>query len=266
MSDNVIDMKSVSVVRNGKYLLKNVDLTISDKENIAIIGPNGSGKTTLVKLFSGEILPYFDENGKTKMSIFGQERWNIFDLRSKIGIVSMDLQNKFNDDVIVSDVILSGYFGSLDIFRNHEVSQDMVKAVYYAAVKMGVEDKLDCTIGKLSLGEMRRVLIARALVSNPSLLILDEPMTGLDIVMKDAFRKMFDILSETGVKIVMITHELEDIPSSINRVIMIKDGEKIVDGIKSKVLNDQNLSNLYDESISVEVSRGIYRMHIRGEN
>ncbi|MBE6525030.1 MAG: ATP-binding cassette domain-containing protein [Thermoplasmata archaeon] len=260
MSENALEMKSVSVVRNGKYILKDIDLTIANGENVVILGPNGSGKTTLIKLFSGEIRPYYDGEGKSFMSIFGETKWNVFELRNKLGIVSMDLQNRFNNDVLVSDVILSGYFGSMDVFRNHTVTQDMVRAVYNAALRMGVEDKLERTIANLSLGEMRRVLIARALVSEPSMLILDEPMTGLDIVMKDAFRKMFDILTASGVNIIMITHELEDIPESVDRIIMLKDGEKIVDGKKTDVLTSENISNLFDADITVTKTDNSYHM------
>ena len=255
-----MEMKSVSVVRNGKYILKDIDLTIANGENVVILGPNGSGKTTLIKLFSGEIRPYYDGEGRSFMSIFGETKWNVFELRNKLGIVSMDLQNRFNNDVLVSDVILSGYFGSMDVFRNHTVTQDMVRAVYNAALRMGVEDKLERTIANLSLGEMRRVLIARALVSEPSMLILDEPMTGLDIVMKDAFRKMFDILTASGVNIIMITHELEDIPESVDRIIMLKDGEKIVDGKKTDVLTSENISNLFDADITVTKTDNSYHM------
>ena len=124
---------------------------------------------------------------------------------------------------------------------------------------------MDRKIENLSLGEMRRTLIARALVSEPEMLILDEPMTGLDIVMKDAFRRMFDILSASGIRIVMITHELEDIPSSVDRIIMIKDGEKIHDGRKSEMLTSENLSELFDADISVTSDGSTYHMAIRGE-
>ena len=262
MAEKIVEMRSVSVVRGGKYILKDIDMDITASENLAIIGPNGSGKTSFVKLLTGENKPYYDE--KTVMRLFGRERWNIFELRNRLGIVSMDLQNKFSDTTKVYEVILSGFFGSLDVFRNHEVRDEMRKAVYESAVRLGIDDILERDIANLSLGEMRRVLIARALVSRPSLLILDEPMTGLDIVMKDLFRRMFDILVSDGVNIVMITHELEDIPSCVDRVVMIKEGEKIADGRKSEVLNDANLSNLYDADIEVTHDDHAYHMRIRG--
>ena len=264
MAENIVEMRSVSVVREGKYILKDVDMTISDSENLAIIGPNGSGKTSFVKLLTGENRPYYKDDGSSSLRLFGKDRLNIFDLRNRLGIVSMDLQNQFSDSTKVHEVIASGFFGSLDVFRNHEVTDEMREAVYASALRLGIDDILDRDIANLSLGEMRRVLIARALVSEPELLILDEPMTGLDIVMKDRFRRMFDILSADGVRIVMITHELEDIPSCVNRVIMIKDGVKIVDGPKNEVLTDGNLSRLYDTEIEVTKDDHAYHMRILG--
>ena len=111
---------------------------------------------------------------------------------------------------------------------------------------------------------MRRTLIARAMVTKPDLLVLDEPMTGLDIVMKSKFRSMFDILIEAGVSIVMITHELTDIPKSVRRVVMVKDGAIYADGPKEELLTSETISDLYGEDIEVECTDGIYRMHMSG--
>lgn len=264
MAEKIVEMRNVSVVRKGSYILKNIDLDIDSSENLAIIGPNGSGKTSFVKLLTGDNKPYYEEDGSASLRLFGKDRWNIFDLRNRLGVVSMDLQNRFSDTTMVSEVILSGYFASMDIFRDCVITDEMTRAVHESAVRLGIDDILDRRIGNLSLGEMRRVLIARALISKPQLLILDEPMTGLDIVMKDLFRRMFDILSADGIRIVMITHELEDIPSCVNRVIMIKDGEMIADGEKTSVLNDANLSRLYDADIEVTRDERAYHMRIRG--
>ncbi len=235
---SALELENVSVKRDGKYILKSVSLTIGKGENVAVIGPNGSGKTTLIKLLRGDIHPYYDEDDPARIRIFGMDRWNIFDVRSRMGVVSMDLQNRFRPDTTAYEVVCSGFFNSLDVFRDMEVTDGMAAAVRDSATMMGVEDVLDRPIENLSLGEMRRVLIARALVTGPDLLVLDEPMTGLDIVMRSKFRAMFDILMEGGVSIVMITHDLFDIPSSMNRIIMIRDGEVFCDGRKEDLLTD----------------------------
>lgn len=260
--DKALELRNVSVVRDGRYILKSVDLDIMKGENVAVIGSNGSGKTTLIKLLRGDIHPYYDEDSPASMRIFGMERWNLFDVRSRMGVVSMDLQNMFRTDTKVYEVICSGFFNSLDVFRNHTVTEEMVSKVHSCALMMGIDDLLTREIENLSLGEMRRALIARAMVTDPDLLVLDEPMTGLDIVMKSKFRAMFDILIEKGVSIVMITHELTDIPTSVRRIVMIRDGEVFADGPKEELLTDTLVSDLYGEPIKVESNQGIYRMHL----
>ena len=260
--EKALELRDVSIVRKGKYILRSVDLDIFKGENVAVIGPNGSGKTTLIKLLRGNIRPYYDEDHSAVMRIFGMERWNLFDIRGRMGVVSMDLQSMFRPETRVDEVICSGFFNSLDVFRNYVVTEGMVEAVHDAAVMMGIEDLLDREIENLSLGEMRRALIARALVTKPDLLVLDEPMTGLDIVMKSKFRAMFDILIEGGVSIVMITHDLTDIPASVKRVVMIKDGEVYADGDKEDLLRDDRISDLYGADIKVESQHGIYRMRL----
>lgn len=260
--EKALELRNVSVVRGGNRILSSVDLDIRKGENVAVIGPNGSGKTTLIKLLRGDIHPYYDEDDPAVMRIFGMDRWNLFEVRSRMGVVSMDLQSMFRGDTTVGEVISSGFFNSLDVFRNHALTEDMVRATREAAVTLGIDDLMDRPIENLSLGEMRRTLIARALVTKPDLLVLDEPMTGLDIVMKSKFRAMFDILIDAGVSMVMITHELTDIPTSVRRVVMVKDGRIFADGAKEELLTDDRVSELFGERISVESTDGIYRMHL----
>jgi iron complex transport system ATP-binding protein len=262
MVGDVFELRNVSVVRDGKRILDSINLELHENENAAIIGLNGSGKTTLLKLLRGDVLPYYDTENPPVMRLFGESSWNLFELRNKMGVVSMDLQNQFVASTRVYEVIASGYFGSLDVFRNMSVSEEMVKKTYEMASLMGIEDLLERSLDGLSLGEMRRTLIARALITDPKLLVLDEPMTGLDIVMNSKFRRMFDILIERGVNIIMITHDLSDIPICINRVVMLKDGKKFADGDKKNLLNSETVSEVYGEDIKVECTNGIYRMHM----
>lgn len=256
-----LEMRNVSVVRNGKRILDSIDLSIDQNESVAIIGKNGSGKTTLIKLLRGEIHPFYDECFPATMRIFGEENWNIFDIRNKMGIISMDLQSMFRNDTTVGEVIASGFFGSMDVFRNMSVDDAMRRKVLNSAMMMGIDDLLGRTLEGLSLGEMRRALIARAMVTDPKMLVMDEPMTGLDITMASKFRRMFDILIGAGVNMALVTHDLSDIPDKIDRVIMIKDGKIFADGKKEEVLTTDTISRLYDEPINVECNRGIYRMY-----
>lgn len=258
--ENAIEMKNVSVVRDGTFILRSIDLTIGKNENVAIIGPNGSGKTTLMKLLKGDILPFYDEMERTEFRLFGMDRWDLFELRSRLGMVSMDLQSSFDGSSTVRDVISSGFFSSKDVYRNHSITASMEDAVRTVADVMDLTDKMERDIGTISLGEMRRTLIARALVPGPDMLVLDEPMTGLDIVLKSRFREMFDTLISNDVSIVMITHELEDIPEGVSRVIMIKDGMIFADGPKEEILTSERISGLFGSSIQVDFSNAAYHM------
>jgi len=257
-----LEMIDVSVIKGGKKILDSIDLSIEQNESVAIVGSNGSGKTTLIKLLRGEMHPYYNEESPAVMKIFGDPNWNVFDVRSKMGVVSMDLQNQFGTDTLVSEVITSGFFGSIDVFRNMKVTPQMISKAHDAAVMMGIDDLFDRTLEGISLGEMRRTLIARALVTDPSTLVMDEPMTGLDIVMASKFRKMFDILIGAGVSLVVVTHNLEDIPEKIDRIIMMKEGRIFADGKKDSLLTSEVMSELYDEPIKVECNNGTYHMHL----
>ena len=103
--EKALELRDVSIVRKGKYILRSVDLDIFKGENVAVIGPNGSGKTTLIKLLRGDIRPYYDEDHPAVMRIFGMERWNLFDIRGRMGVVSMDLQSMFRPETRVDEVI-----------------------------------------------------------------------------------------------------------------------------------------------------------------
>jgi iron complex transport system ATP-binding protein len=257
-----VELENVSLVRGDKRILDDISLKIPIGESVAVIGPNGSGKTSLMRLLKGDVRPYYDETKTTTCTLFGKQRWNIFDLRKKLGIVSTDLQSRFADDVTVGAVILSGFFRTMDVYKDHKITDDMVAAAENAAERVGIFDKLLRETGKLSLGEMRRTLIARALVPNPEMLLLDEPMTGLDVVMKSQFRTMFDSLINDGIGIIMITHDLEDIPANVNRVIMMKDGKIFDDGFKKNILTSSNVSSLFSSAIKVTEENGTYHMSV----
>ena len=257
MNGYAVEFSNVSLVRNNVKILNNVSLNIRTGESVAVIGPNGSGKTSLMRLLKGDVRPYSDPD--TVCRLFGEERWNIFDLRKNIGVVSTELQSRFRD-AAVRDVIISGFFRTAGVYRDHLITQDMTDAAEDAASRAGVHDKLSRNVEKLSLGEMRRVLIARALAPRPQMLLFDEPMTGLDIVMKEQFRNVFDSLIKDGTSVVIITHDLEDIPSGAKRIIMMKNGEIYADGKKEELLNSSTVSGLFSHLMEVTADKGTYRM------
>jgi iron complex transport system ATP-binding protein len=144
-----------------------------------ILGPNGSGKSTLLKVFSRELYPMVGPDRYVRL--MGQENWNVWELRTRLGIVSADMQQDFSDRTPGINIILSGFFSSMDIYDHQAIpliqrirSDEMMK-------KLGIAHLRDCPYGEMSTGEQRRALLGRALVHEPHTLVLDEPTTGLDV-------------------------------------------------------------------------------------
>jgi len=245
--------RKVTVRVSGKNLLHEIDLIIERNSSLVILGPNGSGKSTLVKVISGELRPWTGEL-ETECKLFGKERWNLFELRHRMGLISMDMQNAFVPRIKSRDVIMSGFFESMGVYKNHQITPLMEKKCSELGDVLEIAHILDQDYGTLSLGEARRVLIARALVNDPETLILDEPMTGLDIVARHRFKQLMQSLMQSGTALVLITHDLEDIPAEMDNMLMLKEGEIFLHGKKKTLLNSENLSQLFDMALEVRWS------------
>lgn len=258
-----VRFRNVSVVRDGNRILGPLDLSVQEGECIALIGRNGSGKTTLSQLIRGEVRPYYDEADPAEYLIFGRKDWDIFELRNIVPSVSFDTGYYFESSIHVYEAVLTGFFGSYGIYRNHKVTEDMCQTVRDVCSSLGISDLLDREYGTLSLGERKLVLIARALAVSPRMLILDEPTSSLDMVAKDEFRGKITELIGKGIGIVLITHDLEDIPDSIRRAVLLKGGRIVADGPKEEVLTSENVSLAYGCEIDAVCENGVYRMYRR---
>lgn len=253
--------RNLTVRVSGKDLLQSIDLDIGRRQSMAILGPNGSGKTTLLKVFSGELRAWSGDPS-TVSELYGRRHWNIFELRNRLGIVSMELQSAFRRRIRAEDVILSGVFESMDVYRHHLVTDSMRAKAEELAEFLQVGDLMDREYQTLSLGEARRVLIARALIHDPETLILDEPMTGLDIVARERFRELMGELIRAGTAVILITHELEDLPEGMDDVLMIREGGVMAQGRIEEVLNDESLSRLFGVPMELVNEGGRARMRL----
>jgi iron complex transport system ATP-binding protein len=258
---DAIDIRGAIVVRGGKEVLKDLSLAIGSDEGACILGPNGSGKSTIVQMIAGELSPLYREPAAIK--IFGEERWNLFDLRSRLGIVSDSLQAAQAGDESVLDTILSGFYGGVGLPLYAEAPREYVERASGAAELLGVRDLLERRASSLSSGQMRRVLVARALAHDPEILLLDEPFTSLDIGARHFFYDRVRSLASQGRAIVLVTHELSEIPPEIERVILVKDGGIIADGRKREVLDSDRISSLFGVPLLVSEEKGHYRAVIR---
>jgi iron complex transport system ATP-binding protein len=263
---NILELHDASVVLGGARVLDSLTLGIGAGEHTAILGPNGAGKSTLMKLLTLQLYPVAASNGRPPIRVFGQERWNVFELRSQLGIISPDLHDRLVNGNVAGrisarDAVVSGFFASQGLFSNHRVTDVMRTAASAALEAMGVAHLADTTLDAVSTGEARRVLIARALVHEPKALVLDEPTRGLDLVARHQFMERVREIARRGVTILLVTHHVEEIIPEIDRVILLRHGRVAFDGPKREVLTAPRLGDVFGSRLTVEESGGYY--HVR---
>lgn len=256
MQPPLLELKNVFVQRGDRLALNGCTLTIQAGEHVAILGPNGSGKSTLIKTITRECYPLM--RPETRLRILGQENWNIFELRSHIGVVSNDLMARCTRDITGRELVLSGFFGSIGVWPNHHVTPEMESAAQEAMRQLEVLHLANRWLDELSSGEARRLLIARALIHNPETLLLDEPTTSLDLPSLREVRDHLRALAASGVGLLLVTHHLDDIIPEIDRVILLRNGAVYLDGPKAELFTSERLSSTFGVPVQVVERDGFY--------
>jgi iron complex transport system ATP-binding protein len=254
----LLDLQNIRVMRGAKVVLDDFSLQIQPTEHVAILGPNGCGKSTLVKAIAREIYPVVREG--SSMTILGRDRWDVFALRSLLGIVSNDLMTACTTDVKGRDVVISGFFSSTRIFPHHTIDPTHRQLAESALERMQVSHLADRRMFELSSGEAKRVLIARALVHKPSALLFDEPSNSLDLRAQHYLRESMRMLANSGIGIVLVTHDLRDLVPEIERVVLMSQGKIAADGHKEKVLQGDRLSSLFGMKVDLAQRDGYYHL------
>ena len=255
--DPILEIRGATVFRQLNRVFDDLSLRIDAGCHTAILGPNGAGKTTLLKLLTRDIYPV--HNPETVLRLFGEERWNVWDLRQRLGLVSHDLQARHLGNPIGQHVILSGYYSSIGIADHHEYSKEQIDHAEELMARLGVEHLHDRPFAQCSTGEQRRFLLGRALVHDPEVLVLDEPTSGLDLrATFDYLRRVRDLIA-AGKTVIVVTHHIHEIPPEIARVVMIKDGKVLADGDKPDVLTEQLLGTLFDTELELAEMNGYYQ-------
>ncbi|MDB4555435.1 ATP-binding cassette domain-containing protein [bacterium] len=249
----IIKITNAEVHRGRNCVFQNLSLSINTGENTAIVGPNGAGKTTFLKLLARELYP-----AKGEVSILGNSVWHISELRKHFGVVSMDLQQNFRPHTPGHSVVLSGFFSSLNTFGHQKFSEAQLSIAEQVSNDLGIHRFRDTPFSKMSTGEQRRHLLARSLVHDPSVLVLDEPTNGLDLAAQFQYFRTVSHLISLGKTLVLVTHHLDEIPLEISRVILLKRGSIFADGPKELVLTQKNLSDLYELPVNVSVNDGLF--------
>jgi iron complex transport system ATP-binding protein len=252
----LLEFERVFVRRGERLGVAGLTLTVQPGEHVAILGPNGSGKSTLIKTITRECYPLI--RAGTRLRILGRQNWNIFELRSHLGVVSNDLMAQCTRDITGRELVLSGFFGSIGVWPNHHVLPEMEETARGAMARLDALHLADRWMDELSSGEARRLLIARALIHNPSTLLLDEPTTSLDLPALHEVREHLRALAAGGVGLLLVTHHLDDIIPEIERVILLRQGAVFADGPKEEVLTSECLSELFGIAVEVFERDGFY--------
>lgn len=247
----LLDFQHLTVLQGGKNGLHDLSLRVALGEHIALIGPNGSGKSTLIKTITRDLYPRL--NDATVCRLFGEDVWDVAQLKSRFGIVSNDLQQWCAREITATETILSGFFSSIGLWPSFRVTDDMRAKAAAILERLEVSHLADRPMTELSTGEARRLLIGRALVHDPVALLLDEPTNSLDFRAAHEFREIVSKLARGGMTILMVTHLIADVLPEISRVVLLKDGQVFKDGPKHEVLTAPVLSALFDMPIRVDV-------------
>lgn len=258
MTRAYLDIKNAEVFQGNNRVFDALSLTVSVGENVAILGPNGAGKTTLLKLLTRELYPVVKADSHVKL--FGEDRVLLWELRKKIGLVSQDFQNEYSAHVLGADVVLSGFFGAVGVHGHHQATAEQLHLARELMYQLDVAHLAERFYAHLSTGQQRRLLLARALVHNPQVLVLDEPTNGLDL--KAAFQLIHQLreLANGGKSLLLVTHHVQEIVPEIQRVILLRNGQVVADGAKHDVLRSETLTQLFDTPVRVIESEGFYQV------
>ena len=245
-------------MRGHTVALKDVSLKIGVGEHIAILGPNGCGKSTLIKAITRECYPVIQD--RSSVRILGEERWEVWELRKLLGIVSNDLMASCTRAASGREIVLSGFFSSIGLWPHQEVTPEMVQSADRAMELLEVLHLADRDTDEMSSGEARRVLLARALVHEPRALILDEPSIALDLSAQHELSLILRKLAQAGIGIVMVTHHLSDLIPEIDRVVLMNRGAIAADGPKREVLVESKLAQLFGRPVALSERDGYYNL------
>jgi iron complex transport system ATP-binding protein len=255
----LLALHHVTVMRGEREALADVTLDIAAGKHVCILGPNGCGKSTLIKTITRECYP-LDREGSS-MAILGKERWNIFELRTLLGVVSPDLLASCTSDATGRDVVLSGFFSSTRIFPHHRPSAELLERTNRALGRLGILHLADRQVARMSSGEAKRTLIARALAHEPHTLLFDEPANALDIAAQTKLRETLRELAQTGTGILLVTHHVSEIIPEIERVVLLQEGRVVADGPKRKILTEEKLARLFDVEVRLGQHDGYFHLY-----
>lgn len=246
------------VQRSGRTILHVDDFELAEGEHVALLGPNGAGKSTFIQLLTREVFPLYREDAAVKFR--GQDRPLLEDIKSALGIVSSTMHDQVRVHLPALEIVVGGLYGTLGLPMHTQIPEEFFDRGQEALERLGIGELAKRDIMTMSTGQARRVLVARELIREPSVLVFDEPCTGLDPEGMFHVRETMKTLADEGKSVILVTHYPEDIIPAIDRVLLIKEAEIFADGAKSELLTSETMSELFDVPLTVQENRGWYSL------
>ncbi len=253
----ILEITNATVYRGDTCVFDGLSFVLDEDRHTAILGPNGAGKSTILKLLAGEVHPVPKEDSTVRL--FGEDRWNVWEVRKRLGIVSHDLQHQYMEQVSGLKVVLSGYYASIGTYGHQDFTYAQIVRAHTVMDDLGIGFLTDRRYADMSAGEQRRCLLARALVHGPSVLVLDEPTGGLDLTATFHYLDLMRTYMRKRRTILLVTHHIHEIPPEIKRVVLLKKGKILRDGEKGAVLTEAHLSELFDCPVALAEAHGWYQ-------
>ncbi|MBP2707267.1 ABC transporter ATP-binding protein [Microbispora sp. RL4-1S] len=250
MGGQVLRLQDVAVRRDGSVLLRGIDWSVREDERWVVIGPNGAGKTTLLQVAASLLYP-----SEGSVEILGERlgQTDVFDLRPRIGLASTALAERIPPEEKVIDLVLTASYAILGRWTEEYDSHDVTRAVELID-QLGCAHLIRRRFGTLSEGERKRVQIARALMPDPELLLLDEPAAGLDVAGREDFVRRLGTLARDpkSPTMVLVTHHVEEIPSGFTHVLLLRHGSVVAQGEIESVMTAENLSSAFGVPLTLD--------------
>lgn len=256
-----LELESIEAWLGPRPVFHDLSLRLNLDEHTAVLGPNGSGKSSLIRLLTRQIYPVVKPG--SRLRVFGSETVNLWQLRRRLGLVSMDLQTGTIGRVSAGDVVLSGFFGSNGLGRPQQPTAAQRQRAAELLEQLDLTPLAERPFNQLSQGQQRRALLGRALVHRPELLLLDEPLDGLDLKARHQLLATLRQLAASGTTLLLVTHQIEAVLPEIQRCVLLREGTVLADGPSELLLSDAPLSQLFETPLRVLEANG-YRQVLPG--